>query len=146
MGLFSGTLEKIKGGLARTRQRFGESLSAVLSVGRGIDESLLRELRDRLSEDFPEIELRLDLAEFADQILAPELRASGPRAYYDGLMFRAFAGAAAEPVGGGGRYDALFRRLGADVTASGFSLSLDRLISRGPEGVAAGAVAAEGRS
>ncbi len=82
-----------------------------------------------LGEAFPQVDLRIDLAEFADQTLAGELEAgAGPRTYYDGLVFRAFAGAAAEPVGGGGRYDAMFRRLGADVTAAGFSLSLDRLI------------------
>ncbi len=86
----------------------------------------LTALTGELGEAFPDIELRLDLAEFADQTLTREL-GGGPRTYYDGLVFRAFAGAAAEPVGGGGRYDRLFRQLGADVTASGFSLSLDRL-------------------
>ena len=85
-------------------------------------------LARELGEAFPRIELRVDLAEFADQTLADKLRAGGGhRTYYDGLVFRAFAGAAAEPVGGGGRYDGLFRQLGAGVTASGFSLSLDRL-------------------
>ncbi len=91
-----------------------------------------------LAEAFPNIELRVDLAEFADQALAPELQmAGGPRAYYDGLVFRAFAGAAAEPVGAGGRYDGLFQRLGAEVTASGFSLSLDRLLGHGHSSVEA---------
>ncbi len=91
----------------------------------------LAALADELNATFPQIELRIDLAEFADQTLASELDAGpGPRTYYDGLVFRAFAGAAAEPVGGGGRYDEMFRRLGAGVTASGFSLSLDRLIGR----------------
>ncbi|MCP3960259.1 MAG: hypothetical protein GY719_20645 [bacterium] len=97
-------------------------------------EALCREL----DEAFPQVDLRLDLAEFADQTLAGELHhATGPRSYYDGLMFRAFAGAAAEPVGGGGRYDTLFRQLGADVTAAGFSLSLDRLIARDGDGLVA---------
>ena len=87
-------------------------------------ESLCREL----NEAFERVELRVDLAEFADHALDPALASTvGQRPYYDGLIFRAFAGAAAEPVGGGGRYDAMFRKLGADVTASGFSLSLDRL-------------------
>ncbi|MEM6797559.1 MAG: ATP phosphoribosyltransferase regulatory subunit, partial [Acidobacteriota bacterium] len=90
----------------------------------------LQALRDRLSQRFPGIDLRVDLAEFADQVKAPDLLGTvGGRAYYDGLVFRAFAGAAAEPVGAGGRYDRLFGRLGAEVTASGFSVSLDRLAS-----------------
>ncbi len=89
-------------------------------------EALCREL----GEAFPRVELRLDLAEFADLTLDEKLCHAGPRTYYDGVVFRAFAGAAAEPVGGGGRYDALFKRLGAGVTASGFSLSLDRLVAR----------------
>ena len=87
----------------------------------------LADLARELNQAFPQIEIRLDLAEFADQTLADELQAGGPRTYYDGLVFRAFAGAAAEPVGGGGRYDTMFRQLGADVTASGFSFGLDRL-------------------
>ena len=94
----------------------------------------LVELRDRLNPRFPEIELRIDLAEYADQVLAPELRRQiGTRAYYDGLVFRAFAGAAAEPMGAGGRYDRLFHHLGAEVTAAGFSFSLDRLLSSSSE-------------
>lgn len=93
----------------------------------------LRALRDRLAPRFPDIDLRIDLAEFADQVTAPELLEQiGARAYYDGLVFRAFAGAAAEPVGNGGRYDRLFANLGAEVTATGFSFSLDRLLSRSP--------------
>ena len=31
-------------------------------------------------------------------------------------------------MGGGGRYDRLFRALGAEVPAAGFSLSLERLL------------------
>lgn len=91
----------------------------------------LSALCDELRTAFPAVELKLDLAEFADQILAPELR-EGPegRAYYDGLVFKAYGGRAAQPVGGGGRYDRLFQRLGADVTAAGFAVSLDRLIAR----------------
>lgn len=82
----------------------------------------------RLGAAHPDIELRVDLAEFADHVALPELRRRMPqRAYYDGLVFRAYAAAGALPIGGGGRYDRLFRRLGADVTAAGFSLGVDRL-------------------
>ena len=91
----------------------------------------LVELCEQLRRDYPEVEIRLDLAEFADQTLAPELdHQIGTRAYYDGLVFRVFAGRGAEPVGAGGRYDRLFRDLGGDVAACGFSLSLDRLTAR----------------
>ncbi len=44
MGLF----DKIKRGLSRTRQRIGAGLSAVLPVGRKIDQALLDDLRDTL--------------------------------------------------------------------------------------------------
>jgi histidyl-tRNA synthetase len=43
-------------------------------------------------------------------------------------VFRAYLGPSALPIGGGGRYDRLFRLLGADLPAVGFSLGLDRLI------------------
>jgi len=83
----------------------------------------------RLARAFPRATLELDLAEFADQALDPALRRhSGPRAYYDGLVFRVFAGRAGLPVAGGGRYDRLFEALGGgEVTAAGFSISVDRL-------------------
>jgi len=45
-------------------------------------------------------------------------------------VFKAYGGRTAQPVGGGGRYDRLFQRLGAEVTAAGFAVSLDRLIAR----------------
>lgn len=91
----------------------------------------LQALRDELTAAFPDVELVIDLAEFADQTVEPSLRATlGARAYYDGLVFRAFGGAAALPLGGGGRYDQLFRGLGAEVTAAGFSLSVDRLLEK----------------
>lgn len=88
-------------------------------------------LLDRLDRRFPNITLRLDLAEFADQVTTPELLdVIGARAYYDGIVFRAFTDRSAEPVGGGGRYDRLFERLGANITACGFGFSLDRLVAR----------------
>jgi ATP phosphoribosyltransferase regulatory subunit len=91
--------------------------------------SSLLTLRDEIAAAFPGVHLVIDLAEFAlhglDQRLSGAL---GERSYYDGVVFRAFAGAGALPVGGGGRYDSLFRRLGAEAPAVGFSLSLERLL------------------
>jgi ATP phosphoribosyltransferase regulatory subunit len=89
----------------------------------------LLDLRDELAAVFPQVHLVIDLAEFArhgrDPRLTPDV---GERSYYDGVVFRAYAGASALPVGGGGRYDSLFRRLGAEVPAVGFSLSVERLL------------------
>lgn len=100
----------------------------------------LGELLQRLDQKFPNISLRLDLAEFADQVTTPELLdAIGARAYYDGIVFRAFTDRSAEPVGGGGRYDRLFERLGAKITACGFGYSLDRLVARDATSTGGGA-------
>lgn len=97
----------------------------------------LLDLRDELAEAFPQVRLVIDLAEFArhgrDPRLTPDV---GERSYYDGVVFRAFAGASALPVGGGGRYDSLFRRLGAEAPAVGFSLSLERLLEAAGPGEA----------
>lgn len=90
-------------------------------------------LRDQLAAAFPGVLLSIDLAEFAQSSLDPRLSAAGgERPYYDGLVFHAYAGPAALPVGGGGRYDRLFRALGAEVPAAGFSLSLERLLEAEP--------------
>lgn len=86
-------------------------------------------LRDEIAASFPGVHLVIDLAEFALHGRDPRLSGGlGERSYYDGVVFRAFAGAGALPVGGGGRYDSLFRRLGAEAPAVGFSLSLERLL------------------
>jgi hypothetical protein len=90
-------------------------------------------LREALAAAFPGVLLTVDLAEFARNSLDPGLAAAGgERPYYDGLVFHAYAGPAAVPVGGGGRYDRLFHALGAEVPAVGFSLSLERLLEASP--------------
>jgi ATP phosphoribosyltransferase regulatory subunit len=93
----------------------------------------LLELREELAGLFPQVDLVVDLAEFArhgqDPRLTPE---KGDRSYYDGLVFRAFAGPSALPVGGGGRYDRMFLALKAEVAAAGFSVSVDRLLEAAP--------------
>jgi ATP phosphoribosyltransferase regulatory subunit HisZ len=89
----------------------------------------LKALQQELAARFPAVSFHLDLAEFAGCHLDPRIAlGEGERPYYDGLVFRAYAGAAAVPVGGGGRYDRLFGALGAEVPAVGFSLALDRLL------------------
>lgn len=91
-------------------------------------------LRDDLAGRFPGVLLSVDLAEFVLQSRDAGLQEAlgGGRSYYDGLVFRAHAGVSGLPVGGGGRYDRLFRTLGAEVPAVGFSVGLDRLL--GSEG------------
>jgi len=90
-------------------------------------------LRDDLAAEFPQVRLTVDLAEFARQARDPELlQAVGERAYYDGIVFQAHAGPSGLAVGGGGRYDRLFRGLGAAAPAVGFSLGLDRLCAPAP--------------
>lgn len=95
-------------------------------------------LRDELARRFPAARLTVDLAEFARHTLHPRLAAAAAAepgaaaagiAYYDGLVFRAYAGRAAQPVANGGRYDRLFRALGAEVPAVGFSLGVDRWLA-----------------
>jgi ATP phosphoribosyltransferase regulatory subunit HisZ len=81
-------------------------------------------LRDELAPTVPQVRFSVDLAEFA-------AAGQGDRSYYDGLVFRAYAGSSALPVGGGGRYDRMFRALGAEVPAVGFSVSVDRLVEAG---------------
>lgn len=48
--------------------------------------------------------------------------------YYTGSIFKAYADGVAGPLASGGRYDAVFAKLGwPDVSACGFALSLERL-------------------
>jgi ATP phosphoribosyltransferase regulatory subunit len=117
-------LEIVENGLPDRAEDLGDEAAGRL---RG-----LLELRDEMAERFPGVLLTVDLAEFAPHGLDARLAAAGgERPYYDGLVFHAFAGAAAVPVGGGGRYDRLYRVLGAPVPAVGFSLSLERLLESG---------------
>ena len=54
--------------------------------------------------------------------------------YYTGLVFKAYAGGLADPVGSGGRYDSIFDGVfgaGVDVPAAGFAFSLERLEEAG---------------
>ncbi len=81
----------------------------------------------------PEIAITIDLAEFAQLSVDPRLGAGASdasgRSYYDGLVFRGYAGAGGHEIGGGGRYNRLFAQLGVDLPAVGFTLGLDGLTS-----------------
>ncbi|MCH9646734.1 MAG: ATP phosphoribosyltransferase regulatory subunit [Deltaproteobacteria bacterium] len=94
----------------------------------------LQRLLQEMTQDFPEIQLTLDLAEFAQvSRRLPDSEATAGRSYYDGLLFRAFAAGEASPLGGGGRYDQLFEAVGAHVPAVGFSLALEQVLAANPE-------------
>ncbi len=74
----------------------------------------------------PALEISVDLAEFADFTSLPGGdSARDLRPYYDGLVMRAYLPGCPGPVASGGRYDRLFRALGAQVAAVGFSLALE---------------------
>lgn len=114
-----GLLPVVESGLPANPEDLGESAAVRL---RG-----LLALRDELAPAVPQVQLSVDLAEFA-------AAGQGDRSYYDGLVFRAYAGPSALPVGGGGRYDRMYRALGAGVPAVGFSVSVDRLVEAGLTG------------
>ncbi len=48
--------------------------------------------------------------------------------YYTGIMLRAFVAGVGQEIGGGGRYDELIARLGADLPAVGFYFDVDLLV------------------
>ncbi len=51
MGIFSKTIGYFKDRLSKTRDKIGSSLSAVLSIGRNIDDDLLNDLEETLIKD-----------------------------------------------------------------------------------------------
>lgn len=128
----------------------GEAIAEIIDLGAPRSTALLGErgaralgglesLRQELALVEPAVQVTIDLAEFADFANLPV--ASGPsdsagrdfRPYYEGLVLRGYLPGRALPVASGGRYDALFRKLGAEVAAVGFSLRLDALAELGTE-------------
>ncbi len=107
-----------------------------LGARAGAELRRLLDLRARLAPDFPNVDLRIDLAEFARHHRDPRCHNGGPRrSYYDGLMFRAYGAGGSNPLASGGRYDGLFQQLNVPLPAVGFSLMLDRILEGVPEGV-----------
>jgi fused signal recognition particle receptor len=51
MGFFSKTLDYVKDRLGKTREKISSSLTAVLTIGRNIDDALLNELEEKLISD-----------------------------------------------------------------------------------------------
>ena len=109
----------------------------------------LQRLRDTLGGRFDgrAVTVAVDLAEFAGEGLeipvapvsspadrppsrgaADHAAAPGHTSYYDGMVFRAYVDGLGQPVASGGRYDGLFRSLGARARAAGFQIALDPLL------------------
>jgi len=63
MVIFSKTLDKLKNGLAKSRAKINHSLKAVLTLGRKIDEDLLKELEEQLISDDIGVETTLQIIE-----------------------------------------------------------------------------------
>ncbi|MBA2443163.1 MAG: ATP phosphoribosyltransferase regulatory subunit [Rubrobacter sp.] len=57
----------------------------------------------------------------------------GRRNYYTGAVFEVYAGGMGFTVANGGRYDNLLRRFGESLPATGFAISLERLLHVLPE-------------
>lgn len=116
-------LEVVERGVPARAEDLGSDQAASLGA--------LRELCGRIEAAYPadEVSVTIDLAEFAEDTLDAEVSAvAGTPPYYDGIVFRAYTEGTNLSVGRGGRYDRLFRRLGADLAAVGFSISPDRLL------------------
>lgn len=92
----------------------------------------LEALAAELAAERPALAIGVDLAEFADFNGLGGARAGRDlRPYYDGLVMRAYLPGHPAPAAGGGRYDRLFRALGAEVAAVGFSLALEPFAEEG---------------
>lgn len=57
----------------------------------------------------------------------------GRRDYYTGAVFEVYAGGMAFTIANGGRYDNLLKRFGESLAATGFAISLERLLSVIPD-------------
>jgi len=115
------------------KPELGRTLTPLLDL-KGRSSGFLKNLRALFNQDFPELEPSLDnFIEIVDLLEAMGVNyqidiASGRGfEYYTGVMFQLLVDG--EPVGGGGRYDALIPLMGGrDIPASGFALYLDHLM------------------
>ena len=78
-------------------------------------EALLAELKKHKVEDH----ITIDLSEVRGQD------------YYTGTIFKIYVPGLGFEIGGGGRYDNLFKNFGCDFPSVGFSFSLERLMAIG---------------
>ncbi len=115
--------EKIAEGLAELAELYGDPAEVLSCAGKyDVNEdthAAIGRLQDilRAAECFGITDrIRLDMGMI------------GRMDYYTGMIFRAYADGAGEPVASGGRYDGLLAQFGRSVPAVGFGMSVDVLM------------------
>ena len=111
--------ERVESCVALTQLRGG---SEVLDRARGLGGTAIERAIARISETYGELERRG--AANRVQIDLGLLRDLG---YYSGAILEVYDPALGHVLGGGGRYDGLMKRFGADLSAAGFALYLERV-------------------
>jgi ATP phosphoribosyltransferase regulatory subunit len=110
-------------------------------VGRATDGAVLAEAR-RFAKGSGEALAALDnLGQVLDHLEAVGVLGAvmldfgliGRHDYYTGAVYEVYASGLGFTVANGGRYDNLLRRFGEDLPATGFAISLERLVSVLPE-------------
>ncbi len=112
----------------------GQAMVPLLNL-KGKSAGFLQNMKTLLNHTLPELETHfdnfiniVDLLEALGCDYQIDIASGRGFEYYTGVMFQFLVGG--EPVGGGGRYDALIPLLGGkDTPASGFALYLDRLMN-----------------
>ncbi|HET7478773.1 MAG TPA: ATP phosphoribosyltransferase regulatory subunit [Rubrobacteraceae bacterium] len=83
-------------------------------------------------DNLREILAHLDAHGCLDAVIL-DLGLIGRRNYYTGAVYEAYASGMGFSVANGGRYDNLLQRFGESLPATGFAISIERLISAMPE-------------
>ena len=115
-----------------------------LTATAGIEEPQTAELRALLDGMSSAAALSSAGAPAVDEAISFDFSLMNSFDYYTGLVFKAYAGESADPVGSGGRYDATFDGVLAAapcVPAAGFAFSLERLADACASGGDAGTAA-----
>jgi ATP phosphoribosyltransferase regulatory subunit len=83
-------------------------------------------------ENLQEILAHLDAGGHLDSVML-DLGLIGRHNYYTGAVYEVYASGLGFTVANGGRYDNLLRRFGEPLPATGFAISLERLMSVLPD-------------
>ena len=109
-------------------------------VGPAADSSVLEEAArysaggasEAALENLREILAHLEAYGCLDAVIL-DLGLIGRRNYYTGVVYEAYASGLGFAIANGGRYDNLLRRFGEPLPATGFAISVERLLSVLPE-------------
>jgi ATP phosphoribosyltransferase regulatory subunit len=96
--------------------------SEVLAQARALGGATVERATARLQETYEELERR----GVADRVQI-DLGLLRDLGYYSGAILEVYDPALGHVLGGGGRYDGLLKRFGADLPAAGFALYLERV-------------------